>query len=247
MLDGGEGLAGPSPSPDERAAHASASVAASDGRRLRPSLQAFVPLRERLFRRALARSLRGCDSVLDVGCGPASPLEKVGYPGIAIGLDVSEHELRQAKRRGFHAGFIRADVATLESVARPRSVDAVVALDLIEHLPRERALRLLDTFERTARRRVVVLTPNGFVPQPGTRENPFQEHVSGFSVADMRAHGYRIRGVLGPWFLFGPFGDVRLRPGMVWRRVADVTAPLVYPLPRTAFALLCTKDVGALR
>ena len=232
---------------EERAGRAGVSAIASDCGRTRPSLEAFVPLRDRIFHRALARVLRGCDSVLDVGCGPSSPLEKAGYPGVAIGLDLSAHELRQAKRRGFHAGFVRADVATLGSVARPRSVDAVVALDLIEHLPRERALHLLDAFERTARRRVVVLTPNGFVSQPGTPENPFQEHVSGFSVADMRAHGYRVRGVLGPWFLFGPFGDVRLRPGMVWRRVADLTAGLVYPIPRIAFALLCTKEMPARR
>jgi hypothetical protein len=228
---------------EERARHGPVASIGGSVARPRPALEAFVPLRERLFRRALARTLRDCASVIDVGCGPASPLEKVGYAGLAIGLDVSAHELRQAKRLGFHAALVRADVTTLDRVVRPRSVDAVVALDLIEHLPRDRALRLLDAFERTARRRVVVLTPNGFVSQPGTAENPFQEHVSGFSVGDLRARGYRVRGVLGPWFLFGPFGDVRLRPGFLWRRVADLASPLVYRAPSVAFALLCTKDV----
>jgi SAM-dependent methyltransferase len=213
-------------------------------RRSRPSFEAFVPFRDRLLHRALRRALEGCGSVLDVGCGPASPLQKAGYRGLAIGLDLSAHELGRAKRAGFHAGLVRADVATLESVVRPASVDAVVALDLIEHLHRDRAFRLLDALERTARRKVVVITPNGFVPQPGTAENPFQEHLSGFSVADMRARGYRVRGILGPWFLFGPFGDVRLRPGVLWRRIADLTAPVVSPLPRVAFALLCTKEVA---
>src|SRR5262249_55631037 len=104
-LTEGEGLAGRSPSLDERAARASSAGVASEEGRARPAVEAFVPLRERLFRRALARALQGCESVLDVGCGPASPLEKAGYPGIAIGLDLSAHELRQAKRRGFHAGF----------------------------------------------------------------------------------------------------------------------------------------------
>lgn len=120
----------------------------------------------------------------------------------------------------------------------------MVALDVIEHLERPRALELLAALERIARRRVVVFTPNGFVPQPATADNPYQEHLCGFTAADMRSLGYRVRGIHGLWCLCGAFGEARLAPRVLWRRVSDATAPFVYGAPRFAFSLLCTKDVS---
>lgn len=204
----------------------------------------FTPPRELLFRRALAAALAGCRSVLDVGCGSASPLAAIGYRGFAVGVDLSAPALTAARAGGTHAAFVRADAAAIDRVFRPGCVDAVVALDVIEHLEREPALALLAAFERVARRRVVVFTPNGWVPQPGTLENPYQEHRSGFDVADMRARGYRVRGIHGLSCLCGPYAEPRWAPAPVWRRISDLTAPLVYRVPRLAFALLCVKDVA---
>jgi len=205
----------------------------------------FTPLRERIFRRALARTLDGCRSVLDVGCGRLSPLASSGYTGFKVGVDISRGDLAEARRAATHDQLIRADVARIGDLVRPRSFDAVVCLDVIEHLERAPALALLATLERLARRRVVVFTPNGFVPQPATADNPYQEHRSGFTTGDMRAHGYTVHGIHGLWCLFGAFGETRLAPAPLWRRVADLSAPLVYGVPQLAFALLCVKDVGA--
>jgi len=202
----------------------------------------FVPLRERILRRALRRALAGCASVLDVGCGASSPLAALDLSAFRVGVDVSAPDLAAARRAHTHDQLVRADVASLDTLVRPRSVDAVVALDVIEHFERERALALLDALEGIARRRVVVLTPNGFVPQPGTPENPWQEHRSGFTAADLAERGYRVRGVHGLSFVFGAFGETRLWPGPLWRRIADATAPLVYRAPSLAFALLGVKS-----
>jgi SAM-dependent methyltransferase len=212
------------------------------GRR-RPLVVAFTPLREAIFRRALARAVGGCGSLLDVGCGAASPIAAAGYAGWTVGVDLSPHALRAARAARTHRALVQADAAALGRVFRPRSVDAVIALDVIEHLERAPALELLAALERIARRRVVVFTPNGFVPQPATPENPHQAHRSGFTAGDLRGLGYEVRGIHGLWCLCGPFGDVRWPPRVLWRRIADATAPLVYPLPRLAFALLGTKDV----
>jgi SAM-dependent methyltransferase len=203
----------------------------------------FTPPRELIFRRALGATLEGCRSVLDVGCGACSPLGAVGFSGFSVGLDLSWPTLAAARASGHHTALVRADAASVDRVFRRGSVDAVVALDVIEHLERERAVELVAALERVARRRVVIFTPNGYVPQPPTPENPHQEHRSGFEAADMQALGYRVRGIHGLGCLCGPFGESRWAPGALWRRVSDLTAPLVYRVPRLAFALLCVKDV----
>jgi SAM-dependent methyltransferase len=208
-----------------------------------PRIRCFTPLRTRLFRRALARALAGCRSVLDVGCGAGSPLADFAAGRFTVGVDLSMPDLAAARRAGTHAALVRADARALAAVFRPASVDAVVALDLIEHLERAEALALLDALARVARRRIVVFTPNGFVPQPPAPENPHQAHRSGFDVAELRARGFRVRGMLGLRPLLGPFAEPRWRPAVLWRRAADATAPLVHFAPRVAFALLAVKDV----
>jgi SAM-dependent methyltransferase len=213
---------------------------------LRPgTCRLFTPLRERLFRRGLRAALGGCTSLLDVGCGPASPLAATGFRGFAVGTDRAWPDLLAARRRGVHAALVCADAAAIGRVFRPRGVDAVLALDVVEHFEREAALGLLAALERIARRRVVVFTPNGFVPQPPAPDNPLQAHRSGFSAAEMRRLGYRVRGIHGLRWLCGAYGDSRFAPGALWRRVSDLTAPVVYFLPRLAFALLCVKEVEA--
>lgn len=205
----------------------------------------FVPPRERIFRRALRGALAGCQSVLDVGCGAASPLAELGLAGVfTIGLDRCLADLARARAAGTHGALVCADATAVDTLFRAGAVDAVVALDVIEHLERDEAFELVARLERVARRRVVIFTPNGFVPQPGTDENPWQEHRSGFGPEDMHRLGYRVQGTHGLWFLFGAFGACRLRPGALWRRVADATAPVVRGAPALAFGLLCVKDVG---
>jgi predicted TPR repeat methyltransferase len=207
-------------------------------------LRLFVPPRERIVRRMLRTVLRDCRSVLDVGCGQESPLAVAGFGGFAVGVDVSWSELRVARARRIHTALVRADAATVERVFRPRAFDAVLALDVIEHLERGAALGLIAALETLARRRVVILTPNGFVAQPPAPANPHQEHRSGFTVRDMRRLGYRVRGIRGLKRVCGSFAEAQWRPAFFWRRIADLAAPLAYLAPGAAFALFCVKEVA---
>ena len=74
----------------------------------------------------------------------------------------------------------------------------MVCLDVIEHFEKPEALALIAGMERWARRKVVLATPNGFLPQRVYDDNPFQEHKCGFSVAELCALGYRVHGTGGP-------------------------------------------------
>ncbi len=66
--------------------------------------------------------------------------------------------------------------------------------------------------ERVCAGSVVVVTPNGFVPQPGTDDEPWQEHRCGFDVAELEALGYDVAGLGGPAVLRGAYGTFRAGP-----------------------------------
>ena len=164
-------------------------------------------------------------------------------PGIpfTVGVDAVTPDLDPTAPR--HAEYRRHDVRELPELFQPGSFDCVVALDVIEHLPREDGERLIEAMEAVAAKRVLIFTPNGFVPQSPEPGNPFQEHLSGWSPEDFLARGYQVVGVSGWRPLRGPYGAIRWHPRPVWRRVSGLTESLVTPRPRHAFHLACKKDL----
>jgi SAM-dependent methyltransferase len=192
----------------------------------------------------LEQAVGDVESVLDVGCGANSPLGRFRRRvARAVGVDAHEPAVAAARAAGVHDEYVVADVRELGSRFPPRSFDAVVAFDVVEHLRREEGEALLDAMERVARRRVVVLTPNGFVEQREYDANPLQEHRSAWSAADFARRGYRVRGVAGLRWLRGERGEVRLRPTWLWSRVAGASEPLVTRVPALAFQLIAVKNV----
>lgn len=189
--------------------------------------------------------LRDCDTVLDVGCGvDAALLSKVpGIPysvGVDLELPVEASSSGDARER--HSDYRRLDIRTLSKHFEPGGFDCVVALDVIEHLPMDEGHELLTAMERIATKRVIVYTPNGFVPQPPAPGNPHQKHLSGWTVEDFEKRGYTVIGVNGWRPLRGPYSAIRWHPTRFWGRVSLYSEGLVEARPRLAFQLLCVKE-----
>src|SRR4051812_38661444 len=128
----------------------------------------------------LEAALGDAESVLDVGCGANSPLGRFARrPPVAVGVDLHEPSLERSRAAGFHDEYRRLDVLRIADEFEPDSFDAVVAFDLLEHLSAEEGRGLIAAMEKIARRRIVLLTPNGFVPQDVYDDNPLQAHRSG--------------------------------------------------------------------
>ena len=77
------------------------------------------------------------------------------------------------------------------------TVDCVICIQTIEHLEKDRGLALLEMVESLAQKLIIIETPNGFINQPGTLENPFQEHKSGWIKGDFEKFGYTVVGTNG--------------------------------------------------
>lgn len=184
----------------------------------------------------------GCESLLDIGCGEKSPIHLFtsAIPR-TVGVDAHGPSLEASRDAGVHGEYVQLDITEIGGRFQSRSFDCVVALDVIEHLSREEGLRLLDAMETIAGKRVVVFTPNGFLFQPPEPGNPHQEHVSGWTAAEMRDRGYDVIGIAGWKPLRGPYVKPRWRPHAVWERLALLTEHAFESRPDSAFQILCVR------
>src|SRR3954447_5663016 len=123
----------------------------------------------------LERAIGDGASVLDVGCGSNSPLGRFSRrPSYAVGVDLFEPALAASRAAGIHDDYEHADVLAIGERFDARSFDVAVAFDLIEHLDKTDGEALLRSMEQIARERVVLFTPNGFLPQDAYDHNELQ-------------------------------------------------------------------------
>ena len=183
-----------------------------------------------------------CESLLDVGCGANSPIGNFAAQiPRRVGVDTHLPSIDQSRNAGIHSEYVISNVLEIGEKFAVDSFDCVTLLEVIEHLPREAGEQLLAQCERIARLRVVVSCPNGFLFQPPTPDNPFQEHISGWSAEDFRSRGYEVTGVAGWKPLRGPLMRPRWRPHAVFRRLSLLTERYVETRPDQAFQILCVK------
>jgi len=214
-----------------RAPHSLLKAAAAN-----PALWALV--------RELRRCLAGCDTLLDIGCGELSPLRFVRR-GHRTGVDGYPPALERARQRGTHDAYVSGDVKCLDTLFPTQRFDACVALDLIEHLPKEDGWRLLETMEHLATRRVIIFTPNGFIPQH-SQDGNLQEHLSGWLPAELRSRAYQVWGMHGPKAWRGEYAALKYRPKLFWG-LASLLAHCLYTRrrPEKAFSIFGCKYLDA--
>jgi len=190
----------------------------------------------------IKKELAGCDTVLDLGCGRGfdSPLE--GMPlSYTLGVDIFEPYLEECRQRKIHSGYIRADIREVEF--KDGSFDAVLMLEVLEHFTKEEGRLLLDKCARWARRKVIISTPNGYTRLDEFDNNPFQKHISGWSVEELRHLGFSVRGLLGWKNLRGYRAGLRYRPTLLWQVISDLTQKVTYYYPGLSSRLLAVKIV----
>jgi SAM-dependent methyltransferase len=191
----------------------------------------------------LERAVGDAETVLDVGCGYPSPIKHFRRKRRAVGVDAFEASIEKSRAEGIHDDYLKADVLEIGGKFDDRSFECVLAADVIEHLTKEDGARLLSMMEKIARRRVVVFTPNGFLHQGEAGGNPWQVHKSGWTPEEMRMRGYKVVGINGLKSLRGEFAVVKYRPEFLWQIVSDLTQILLKRFPKSAFQILCIKEI----
>ena len=205
--------------------------------------QFFVYIGDVSYYKSLEKELTGMKTVLDVGCGSWSPLASVKKSFYSVGIDIHKPSIEEIKKKKIHDAYKIGDLFKIGTYFKPKSFDAVVALDVVEHFEKKESLNLIKQMEKIAKKKVVILTPNGFAKQDAYDGNLFQEHKSGWNISDFRRLGYKVFGIRGLRFLRGGEGGatIKFKPWFLWGAISTLSPPLCFFKPQIACQLLPVK------
>lgn len=187
--------------------------------------------------------LQDCDTVLDLGCGQNSSLgmikKKKKY---TLGVDIFENYIEISKNKKIHDDYLLLDILEIDKKVNPKSFDCVILIDVLEHLSKIDGIWIIKKMERIATKKIVIFTPNGFIPQEQYCENIYQTHKSGWCVKDFIKMGFNIYGIHGIKWLRKEFGIIKYRPINFWSLISRFTDLFVKKCPQFAYQLLCYKN-----
>jgi len=186
----------------------------------------------------LDKELEGYNSILDLGCGKNSWINTIST-SYSVGIDAFEPDLRQSRQRGLHSDYILADISELEF--KENSFDAVVAFDVIEHLYKDKAIKLIESMSKWARKKVLISTPIGYVPRDDITSNPYARHLSGWNRTELENMGFKVRGGCGIQGLRDHHGNIRYKPELIWQTISSLTSVFLYFVPSLSFSYFCIR------
>ena len=201
----------------------------------------------------LKKELKDCHSVLDLGCGPDSPIQYCNNIKHSIGVEAFQPYLDVSQKNGIHTEYINKKIGELEF--EENSFDAVILMEVIEHMEETEGLEVLKKIETWARKKVIISTPNGFFPQKIIDNNPMQVHLSGWDTKKMESLGFsKILGLAGLKYLRDEidhssmdselFISMKYKPKFFWFIIATLSQIFTYHFPKFAFGLFCVKTKG---
>lgn len=198
----------------------------------------------------LEKELKGCKSVLDLGCGFKSPLKDVPKTFYSVGLDIYNPYIKTSKKEIIHDKYIKADVLDTGKLFKPKSFDAVIALGVIEHLEKKDGYKLIKLMEKIAKKKIIFFTPNGILPNKNKTKQVGHDHLSGWTFNDFQKHHYKVYGVNGLKYLKCDYADpadkiqIKFKPFFFWKLVSDISAILLFNKPELSFEIFAVKRLN---
>lgn len=137
------------------------------------------------------------DTLIDVGCGIFMTTDQIKCKSI-IGIDAWIPYLEKKKNEFQTINF---DISIIKNfkIFIDDSYDVITCMDVIEHLEKDCGLLVIKEFQRIARKKIIIFTPEGFVKQDdgqagswGENNPVYQKHRSGWSVKDFENLKFKV-------------------------------------------------------
>lgn len=194
----------------------------------------------------LSREIEDEWRILDVGCGRFSSLQNLKKDCYKVGLDIYPPYIDKSKKLLVHDRYVVGDARNLPFESD--SFDCAVATEVIEHLTKEDGLKMIREMERVARKKIILTTPNGFLPTyAGPDDNPRETHLCGYTAAELKKLGFRVWGFHGLkmlWTIKHGQAVVKFRlPKILSNLLISITEIFIYRYPSLAFQFFFIKDL----
>lgn len=136
---------------------------------------------------------KSAQSILDIGCGQGFPMKMIKnrmQVRKSVGVDLFKPYIEIGEKYNIHDQYIISDVRKLNF--KDKSFDVVLALQILEHLKKNDAWKVVNKIERIAKKQVIIATPIGKMYHPIVDNNKLQLHKSAFYPEEFEKKGYKI-------------------------------------------------------
>jgi ubiquinone/menaquinone biosynthesis C-methylase UbiE len=139
------------------------------------------------------------ESLIDVGCGRGivGAMTRIyRTPKRLVGVDIFQDYIDFCKKYNIYDELHRLDLRRTPLPFQDNEFTVATCVETIEHLPKNHGEKLLEELHRIAET-IIVSTPSVYFRQPKShvKNNPFQAHISKWTVEDFKKRGYNVKGV----------------------------------------------------
>ena len=199
----------------------------------------------------LKKELIDCKSVLDLGCGPSSPLKNIKNIKYSVGVELFKTYLDISRKQKIHTKYLQKDILKLDFPKN--SFDAVILIEVLEHLNKKDGLKILKLANKWAKKKVILSTPNKYFPMDSVDDNKYQKHLSGWSIKELQKKNFKVNGVSGLKIFYKHTNSIEsLLNGKVYQNIRFYPRPFFYLInalfqipnyyfPKYSFGLFAVK------
>lgn len=202
----------------------------------------FLPSNKDFIKKYLRKELKGCKTLIDLGCGENSPYGLLKNENIAknihsIGVDIfSPYLIENIKNNKIHSEYVNKNIFDIDYPNK--SIDVAILFDVIEHFEKNDFLNFLPKLERMTKK-IIIITPNGFVEQGEYDNNHYQKHLSGWTVKDMKKLGFKCYGLSGCKIL----QNSKIKPSWLKFILSDFSQLFLKKFPEKSFHIIAIKNI----
>ena len=153
------------------------------------------------YRGAVLRYIdEGHLSILEAGCGAGNLIRSPYFPKempLKVGLEIFRPYVDRAHQRGFYDLTVQGDVRSLPFA--DNSIDCVICVEVIEHMPKDQGFALIGELERIARKQLIISTTDlplqEIDPARAADGNLYMYHQARWKPQDFREKGFEVYGM----------------------------------------------------